>query len=158
MAETKCTPEMMETIFNYIRAGLSDKDTCNLVGIDYGTFYNWIKWGEEGTEPYSSFSIGLSRARPGFKAFHIDNINKLARASEKDDVKLRASQFMLERRFPDEFGKRDNVKISGDENNPLRMAIDVAAKLPETEADWVAEIEAEDVKKIEDLKDKDGAK
>ena len=135
MAKTKCTPEMIANIARYIENGCNDIDTCNLVGIDRTTFYNWINKGEKGEEPYSTFTTEIAQARPKFKLYHEQNINKLAANSENDNVKLNASQFMLERRFPDEYGRRERREITGAEGQPIAIA--VFPKSVNTVDEWI---------------------
>ena len=123
MAETKCTPERIEAICDYIKLGMSIADIADLVGIRRETYHNWIRRGESGEEPYLTFLTAVTRARPHFKLFHVNNINRIAKERKDDGVSLRASQFMLERKFPDEFGKGQRDDDSGDKLRELVDAI-----------------------------------
>lgn len=105
--------DVVNAILTYKENGLSDKDICDMVGIDTSTFYRWLKEAETGidgnnsTRPAQDLELkkelndGLKKARAAFKAFHIQNITK---ASKKE---WQASAWILERMYPKEFSRID---------------------------------------------------
>lgn len=105
--------ELVDEILTYKENGLSDKDICDMVGIDQSTFYRWLKEAETGIdgnnpqreapdlELKKELRDGLKRAQAAFKAYHIQNITKAARKN------WQASAWMLERMFPKEFSRID---------------------------------------------------
>ena len=117
----KISKDMVDEILTYKENGLSDKDICDMVGIDQSTFYGWLKEAEteidrnnpnreaQELELKKELSQGLKRARAAFKAFHIQNITK---ASKKEWT---ASAWILERMFPREFGRIDRqIALQGE--------------------------------------------
>ena len=117
----KISKDMVDEILTYKENGLSDKDICDMVGIDQSTFYAWLKEAETGVDYHNSerpapnlelkieLAEGLKRARAAFKAFHIQNITK---ASKKEWT---ASAWILERMFPREFGRIDRqIALQGE--------------------------------------------
>lgn len=94
-------------VLGYIREGLTDKDACDYAGISQETFYAWLygrkdKNGKVKTKPDPVFAESLKAARIAFKRLHIKNVTKVA----IKDKQWTASAFLLERRFPDEFGQK----------------------------------------------------
>lgn len=130
----KLNEEMLEDILTYKENGLSDKDVCDIVGIDQSSFYNWIKEGETGIsvkhpgQKASNLEIkvelvkGLKKARAAFKAYHLQNINNAARKE------WTASAWILERMYPKEFGRIDRVVAmqgeAGKDNGMLNEILD----------------------------------
>ena len=117
----KISKDMVDEILTYKENGLSDKDICDMVGIDQSTFYCWLKEAETGIDSHNperpapnlelkiELANGLKRARAAFKAFHIQNITK---ASKKEWT---ASAWILERMFPREFGRIDRqIALQGE--------------------------------------------
>lgn len=124
----KLNRDVLDAILTYKENGLTDKDICDIVGIDQSTFYAWlqdaerIKSGE--IKPSETacgalkveLSDGLKRARVSFKAYHIQNITK---ASRKEWT---ASAWLLERFYPKEFGRIDRqVALMGEANKENGM-------------------------------------
>ena len=118
---SKINKEVVDEILTYKENGLSDKDICDMVGIDQATFYRWLREAEteiDGNNPErrasnlelkKELSQGLKRAQAAFKAYHIQNITK---ASRKEWT---ASAWMLERMYPKEFGRIDRqVALMGE--------------------------------------------
>lgn len=109
----KISKDLIDEILTYKENGLSDKDVCDMVGIDQSTFYRWLKEAEtgiDGCNPNRAASDvalkqelqeGLKRAKASFKAYHIQNITKAAKKN------WQASAWMLERMFPKEFSRID---------------------------------------------------
>ncbi len=111
--KTKISKELIDEICTYKENGLSDKDVCDMVGIDQSTFCRWLKEAETGIDGNDSskpaanlelkkeLSEEIKKAKVAFKAYHIQNINK---ASKKN---WQASAWVLERFYPKEFGRID---------------------------------------------------
>ena len=116
---TKCTPEVIAELERQIAAGVPDKYACQAVGIHPGTFYEWLK-----TKP--EFNDTITRARGRFVKSHVANIQQAAAGRPAEyDVQgrlirseilpdARHSEWLLERRAPQDFSKAQTVNI-GDE-------------------------------------------
>lgn len=122
---TDCTPEMIKTIAGYIAEGLTNQDACNLACIAEVTFYDWLKRAESGEEPFAEFSKAVKKAQIQFKQTHVKNVGK------KSKRNWQASAWLLERKFPDEWGSK--VQYRGDAENPvvIRVVRDSSKTLPD---------------------------
>lgn len=98
---SKYNEEIVQKLCSYIEAGLSEVDASLLVGINPDTFYRWKREKPE-------FSEAIKTAHAKFKAAAIKNIY----AAAKKDWK--ATAWLLERKYPAEFAKRENVNLEGD--------------------------------------------
>ena len=98
------TKESSEAICRTITAGNTHKVACAVAGIHVSTFYRWM-------EDDSEFSDAVKKAQAESERYHVSKINK--------DGSWQSSAWMLERRNHDEWGKKDQLKLSGDQKNPL---------------------------------------
>jgi transposase len=116
----KIKEQKREDVLKYIREGMSDKDACLLAGISQETFYAWIngrkdKTGKVIVKVDSAFSESLKAARAEFKRLHIKNITRVAVKGGQ----WTASAFLLERKFPDEFGQKAKVDVESESLSKL---------------------------------------
>jgi transposase-like protein len=122
---TKLTNEVKGQIVATISMGLTDKDACVVAGISEVTFYEWLNRGrnKEGyngrkwAPVYATFANEVERARVANKVHHVRNIY---RASE---TQWQASAWMLERRFPEEYGRRDRIDVGNAEEKPFKAEV-----------------------------------
>lgn len=110
MAKKKVNEQ--QEILKYIREGMSNADACLLARINPDTLYSWIngRKGKDGkwkAHPDPVFSDELKAAQADFKRLHVKNITRVA-VREKQWT---ASAFLLERKFPDEFGQKAKVDV-----------------------------------------------
>jgi transposase len=134
---TKLSPEMQKLICQGIRIGLSYKDSAVNAGITEKTFYNWVERGEKAKSgKYYLFLQELQEAKQKGQAILVNELTKLARGGmevvEEDVVVMpdgkevpvkrkkkttlpdkQAIQFILERRYPEEWGRQDRLELSG---------------------------------------------
>jgi len=112
----------MYKVLDGIKAGMSYEGACGVARVTYNTFRNWRDIGETATEgKYFKFFQELGHAEA------IAEAEMLKKLKEDPDTKWVA--WRLERRFPDRWGKREQIKqeISGPEGGPIeitRMADD----------------------------------
>jgi len=118
MAKTKLTPQLQEQIGNNITLGMPLKFAAEAVGITEVTFYNWIKRGEnESKGRFFEFAEHVKACKAKAVQLHLKLITKAA-----TDGSWQASAWILERRHPEEFGRKDrleldaNMKHSGEVN------------------------------------------
>ncbi len=99
---SKFTPEAARTILTGIRVGLSYDLACQAAGVSFETFRQW-RLGKfpRGTDPEAktAFLEGIERAR-GESALRLAGI--ISAAAPND---WKAASWMLERRFPADFGR-----------------------------------------------------
>ena len=122
-----------EQVLDFISQGLSQTDALSLVGIAYSTWNGWMK-----NDP--DLVADIKRAEISLKIKHLQNIQ---RHSEND---VRASQWLLARKFPLEFGEKQTIDMNtkGDDSKVIinviqqvqkekHGAIEIKHELPEIE-------------------------
>lgn len=106
MAKSKLTPELQEKFCDAIENGDSILGACGYVGIDESTYYKWMKKAEEakGRTKFVKFKECVDKAKA--KALH--NFEQvITRASTEH---WQAAAWMLERRHPNMYGKKDKIE------------------------------------------------
>jgi transposase len=100
---SKCTEAVAKKILAAIRAGNFREVAAEFAGIDPGTLMRWMK--RKG-EPYRSFRVALLEAE---RASEVLLVKRQMRFAEKD---VKANQFLLERKFPERWGRRDRLDMT----------------------------------------------
>lgn len=95
-------PERVERILQALRDGNTHKTAAAIGGIATSTFYDWIKERVE-------FSEAVKKAEADSEAWHVQNIRRQAQST------WQASAWMLERRNPSEFGRKDKLDVTSDD-------------------------------------------
>ncbi len=88
--KSKRTPELDRRIYAILRGGLTVKGMCEIAGIAQRTFYSWC-------EADPAFFAETQRAIGQSKIFLVEKLRR-----SKD---WRAAAFLLERRWPEEYGR-----------------------------------------------------
>ncbi|MDM7920622.1 MAG: hypothetical protein QUS12_15895, partial [Methanosarcina sp.] len=79
-------------------------------GIDEKTFYNWMRKGEElKSGIYFQFFQYIKECQAKAVELHLKLITKAA-----NEGSWQASAWILERRHPEEFGRRENVNVKAE--------------------------------------------
>jgi transposase len=86
--------------------GLSDRAICTALGISPETFYEWIRKGEAGRQPYVDFARAVKK---GLQQFESVCVNGILEAAKKNWT---AYAWLLERRLPEVWGKRERIEIA----------------------------------------------
>ena len=111
---SKLTPEVQELIVDGISAGLTYRLSCERAGIFPSTFYVWIERGERQVKGrYKDFAEAVTRAKADSALRLVSQITLQA------PTDWRAAAFMLERRFPDDYGKR--TELTGKDGSPVKV-------------------------------------
>jgi len=104
---SKLTPELQAEICKYISEGNTYDRACRLAGISDSIFYKWKARGEkEGAGIYLQFLQAQKRSLEQFKQTNIDIIQAAAKEGT-----WQAAAWLLERKHPEEFGRRDRVTL-----------------------------------------------
>lgn len=111
---TKLTPELQAEICGYIENGNTFTRACALSGISEPSFYLWKSLGEKDIDSgketeYSEFLEAIKRAEEKFKAWNIQQIMNAGKQSNH----WQACAWLLERKYPGEFGRKERVEHSG---------------------------------------------
>lgn len=103
---TKFTPEVQARIVEAIEAGNTYARAAAYGGIEYKTFRNWMAAGEKSTRsPYVPFFQAVKEAETKAEMAHVATIENASKRS------WMAAAWWLERRYPQEWGRRDSVDL-----------------------------------------------
>jgi type IV secretory pathway TrbF-like protein len=97
--KSKCTPEVIEKICNYLRQGNTRKTSAILAGIGQSTLYEWFDSNPELLDT-------IKRAEEEAVAMHVQTIQQASQAN------WQASAWWLERRRKEDFGKQDRLDVT----------------------------------------------
>ena len=126
---TKLTPDVQEFIVDGINAGLTFGLTCARAGVNPATFYRWLEKGETAKSGvYSEFCDTVSRAKADSALRLVSQITLQA------PTDWRAAAFMLERRFPDDYGRR--TEVTGKDGGPVKVDTKTQHVFQPTPALW----------------------
>lgn len=112
--KSKYTPELIKEIANYIREGNTQEDSARMGGINVSTFYAYMK--------HKEFSEAIEKAHADFKKSQVLAIRAAGVRSVKGEVRgsWQANAWLLERKYPEEFGQRLTLKVSPEDYDLLR--------------------------------------
>lgn len=91
--------EIWEKLLSAIASGLTEKDACSIVGVGRSTLHT-----KKVNEP--EFREKVRQANVAFKLKHLQNI------TEHANKWWQASSWLLERKFPEEFGQASKLDIT----------------------------------------------
>ena len=109
---TKLTPEVQERIVAVLRSGAYVEQAAEAAGIGRSTFDDWIRRGDSDAakdKPFRDLRDAVEQARAEAEARHVALI---ARASSKS---WQAAAWLLERQYPNRWGKVSERKQSSEE-------------------------------------------
>ena len=137
--------DLKERLLEAIRLGMYTEHACAYAGITSATFRNWRKLAEDGVEPYKSFWISVSKAEADAIVRRVARIEQAGK-----DGSWQADAWLLERKYPDKFGKRDKLQLQGDPNAPVEIELNWAdGKKLDREKEIIIDIEDIEVQEDE---------
>ncbi|NPV52200.1 MAG: hypothetical protein HPY71_01600 [Firmicutes bacterium] len=96
---TRLTPELADRIANLVSTGNYDVVVCGLVGIGTSTYYRWLAMGEKAKSGiYREFWEKVKKAEAAREAKWVKDIDA--------DPSWQSKAWLLERRYPDRWGRR----------------------------------------------------
>ena len=113
---TACTQDTIDRYCDAIIDGLSLRSAAAEAGICTNTADNWAKRGEAGEEPFAEF------LRQREKAIAVWERKRQAAMDEAGPQWAREA-WRLERRLPDEYGKRERHELTGAGGGALNIVI-----------------------------------
>jgi hypothetical protein len=105
-------PALTEKLCRLLECANSVTTTCGAVGISTSTFHSWIVRGENGEAEFQEFSASCARARSTAK---IKLVKVLVDAAKLD---WRAASWLLERQWPNEYGRAWREPLVGEADKP----------------------------------------
>jgi len=100
---SKLTLELQAEMIVLLKAGNFKETSCETVGINKSTFYDWMKKGKKSNHPknkYKKFQEAVEQAMAWSEA---RNVALITKHSEEN---WRAAAWMLSRKHPDKWGKK----------------------------------------------------
>jgi transposase len=108
--------ELIQKIESLAARGAYDYNIYESLGIGHNTFYTWLKKGEEPGQPaiYRELRDRLKKAEAFRELKWVETIDK--------DDSWQSKAWLLERRFPDRWAKKEQLQIQGD--HTVRLEVD----------------------------------
>lgn len=110
--KSKLTKELIKEASKLVAAGNYDKDVYPILGVDKATWYRWLNEGE--------------KAKSGIKRYFYDTIKKAEKEAIARNVALiqraaqdgnwQAAAWWLERKYFEDWGRKDKVDLSADKD------------------------------------------
>lgn len=133
---SKLTPERRKRIMDAIRAGSPKMHAAAAAGVSRETLRTWERRGEQPDAPaeYRAFLADLREA----EAAGIVAMAATVTAAARSD--WRAAAWLLERRAPDEYGRRDRIEHSGRVDSEQTVRVDPGDPEVQAKARELAEL------------------
>ncbi|MCX6154926.1 MAG: hypothetical protein NT007_12285 [Candidatus Kapabacteria bacterium] len=120
----KYSKAITESIVMELRQGNGRVRTCKAVGITHETFMNWIT-------KYSEFSDTIKKAEKAGIMLKKEEAEQCIREAQKKQ--WQAAAWFLERKFPKEYGRKENIEMHGNMKNDIKMNMPILSPVPQTE-------------------------
>ncbi len=120
--DKRSDPAVVEMLIQYITAGNPYETCCYLAGVDATTFRAWMRQGKEAPDGTFARSFYMRVKKAVGEACH-RNLMRI----QKGTSSWTSSAWFLERRFPEEFGRKDNLRLGTDQQSPLMMGVVTAS-------------------------------
>ena len=129
-AKSKLTPATQRKICASLREGVGRCMAARLAGISTATFYSWM---EQGSTAKSGIHLEFLEAVLRAEDLHAQELAKelrrLCREASNEGVRLAAIRFSLERRHPDDWAQRKEVRNTGPSGGPIEVEAKVTAEV-----------------------------
>ena len=123
MGRPKLTQELVDKAIALKADGLSNGDIICALGIHESTFYRWI--GDPKNKLQRELSEGLKKEEAAFKQTLLTTIRAAALARNQYWT---AAAWLLERKYPDEYGKADRRRDEEDGESAPRIVLGVTVQ------------------------------
>ena len=112
----KLTPEMIEQNCDLLIEGSTIARSAVITGVSESTIYRWLAIGKsEGPEPI--YVELVARVGEAIESSEFELLQRMRIAGSKPDH-WRATAWMLERRFPEKYGKNVSAQDGGQSGKP----------------------------------------
>lgn len=123
MGRPKLTQELVDKAIALKADGLSNGDIICALGIHESTFYRWI--GDPKNKLQRELSEGLKKEEAAFKHTLLTTIRAAALARNQYWT---AAAWLLERKYPDEYGKADRRRDEDEAEAAPRIVLGVTVQ------------------------------
>ena len=136
--------DLTERLLEAIKLGMYTEHACAYAGISSSTFRRWREKAEEGIEPFQSFWLQVNKAEADAIIRRVARIEQAGK-----DGQWQADAWLLERKYPDKFGRKEKLQLQGDPNAPVELELNWSdGKKLDREKEII--IEAEDVRYVQE--------
>ena len=113
---------VQDRLVTALRSGATRESCATYAGIGITTFHTWMQKGEE--RPGSDYADFRAAVKAAEADSEILLAGRLMAAAAGD---WRAALSVLERRFPDAWGRRDALVHEGNDKRPVRFVLNIAS-------------------------------
>lgn len=106
--KTKVNDDIIKEVSECIRLGMSYSATAGAINVTPESFHNWMNWGKTGQKD-PIYSRLYAAVRESESLLMQDCLLKLRKSAETGNIE--SIKWLLERRFPGDFAKKDNINI-----------------------------------------------
>ena len=132
--------QITERLLQAIKLGAFTEHACHYAGITSATFRKWRQNAMDGIEPYKSFWEEVNLAESEAIVRRIARIEKAGA-----DGNWQADAWVLERKYPDKFGRREKVTLQADPKAPIEVALQWAdGNVLDREKEIIIDVSAEE--------------
>lgn len=132
-SQLETNTEKIEALLNYLRLGNYINQACAMVGLAESTFHYWRKEAEKIEKNLETGEIAetdlldsdvrlleflesVKKARATAESYHLGKV--------REDPSWQSSAWWLERSFPDRWGRKDRVEVTGKDEGPLIVEVE----------------------------------
>ena len=131
MRKTKLTYELVDRAVALKKDGLSNDDIINALGIHKSTFYRWLKDADEGAGGCKrALNDSLKKAEAEYQKTLLVRVRDASMRPQH----WTAAAWLLERRYPLEFGKMDRRDEEG-KNEPVQLTLGLELEVMDDDTD-----------------------
>ena len=132
--------QITERLLQAIKLGAFTEHACHYAGITSATFRKWRQNAMDGIEPYKSIWEEVNLAESEAIVRRIARIEKAGA-----DGNWQADAWVLERKYPDKFGRREKVTLQADPNAPIEVELQWAdGNVLDREKEIIIDVSAEE--------------
>lgn len=127
-------PKMRQRLMDALVAGNTIRNACTMAGIGETTYYRWLEEADHAPEGHE-----LREFREEVKRAHAEAIHRNLMIIQKAAAHhWQAAAWFLERRAPEDWGRRDRVEMGGDGSGQPIVIANIPKKTLTDEAALVA--------------------
>lgn len=125
LGSTKLTPAITRRVCRLLGLGLGRGMAARRAGIGETTFYVWLQEGREEKEGIKrDFMLAVEAAEDRYCEQLASEVKRIALKGESDNVRLAASKLALERRYPTDWGARQETRLAGHDGGAVKVESD----------------------------------
>lgn len=102
----KLNERVQNIICEALANGVTVETAAEIAGIGQSTLYNWLKLGREGVAKYKPFADAVEEAIAKSELVLLERIHEASKHT------WQAAAWILERRFPERWGRRDRLNVT----------------------------------------------